>query len=186
MKTKIITKLTPLNEIIELSDECKRCSKCCNHGSGYILNDEVSKIAKFLNVAEEKLKQDYLEEAEVFGRKVLKAKTENTGNKFPVTLAKAHVNKNKVPGKCVFSGANGCNIHPAKPLHCKIANCNEYGEELNQWFLLNHIVNPSNPESVRQWATHLKFNDPIPGGRLKEIIKDQEKLKEILGYRKLR
>jgi len=172
MKTKIITKLTPLSEILELSDECQRCSKCCNHGSGYILNDEVSKIAKFLNVAEEKLKQDYLEETEVLGRKVLRAKTEK--------------DKKNIPGKCVFSGSKGCNIHPAKPLHCKIANCNEYGEELNQWFLLNHIVDTSSPESIRQWATHIKFNEPIPGGRLKEIIKDEEKLKEILSYRKLR
>jgi len=167
LKKLRITKLTPLKEVLELSKECKNCSLCCRYGSGFILKEELPRIAKFLNISQEKLKQNYLEEVELFNKKLFKPRT---------------IKLDKPYGHCIFLGNNGCRIHEVKPLHCRISNCNEYGEDLNQWFLLNYIINPNDPESIRQWANFVKFNEVIPGGNLHELIKDKEILKKILNY----
>ncbi len=48
--------------------------------------------------------------------------------------------------------------------------------------MLNYLVNPDDPESIRQWKMFLTQNNPIPGGSLKELVHDEEKLKKILSY----
>ena len=114
--------------------------------------------------------KEYLEKKTIF----------NTDVHRPKLMKK----KGKQYGVCVFHRENeGCTIHGVKPLHCKVtAPCGKYGVELDQWFSLNYIVNPADPESIRLWATYLKFNKVIPGGELKELVKNHAKLNKILSY----
>jgi len=167
----MITRLTKIDKILELSKECKNCTMCCRYGSGFILEEELPRIAKFLNMSVEELKRRYLEEVIIFNKRVFKPKT---------------IKLDKPYGPCIFLGNNGCRIHEVKPLHCRISNCNEYGEELNQWFLLNYIVDVNDPQSLREWHIFTRFNDVIPGGKLQELVKDEEMLKKILNYEILR
>ena len=91
-------------------------------------------------------------------------------------------------GKCIFFDAEKkCTVHEAKPLQCKIAmGCKDYGEDLQVWFMLNHFVNETDPESVREYAQYVKSGGKvIPGGKLEELVPDKEKLDEILKYKRL-
>jgi hypothetical protein len=82
----------------------------------------------------------------------------------------------------------GCTAHEAKPLQCKVAmGCKPYGEDLMLWFMLSHIINTNDPESIRQYAQYLKSGGKaIPGGQLDELITDKEQLKNMLNYRALK
>ena len=61
--------------------------------------------------------------------------------------------------------------------------CGPYGEELMLWFMLNHIVDANNPESVRQYAAYLKTGGrTLPGGELESLVPDKEKLGKMLDY----
>ncbi len=166
----MITKQTPLNEILELGKECKRCGHCCSHGSGALVDEDLKNISEFLKITEEKLKKDYLEEIEKFNTKRLR----------PITIK-----DNKPYGKCVFY-ENGCKIQPVKPLECKVGNCSPNGEQLSIWFALNHFVNKDDPESIRQYAIYLKTHKTLPGGKLEELIPDEKELKKILNFEKLK
>jgi len=164
-----ITKTTPVRMLRELGNDCKKCGHCCSHGVGMLAPDDVGKIAKFLNISEDELKEKYLVEIEMFNTKVFKPKS---------------IKKGKPYGKCVFLGKNTeCSIHIAKPFQCIIMNCRPDAEQAIQWFYLNYLVNQDDPESIRQWASYLKHKDwVIEGGNLNELIKDPEKLKKILNY----
>src|SRR3989344_4186949 len=84
-------------------------------------------------------------------------------------------------------GFTGCTVHPVKPLQCKTSmGRKEYGEDLSLWFMLNHQVNPNDPESIRQYAIYLKTQRTLPGGSLKELVPDKEKLKNMLNFNKLK
>jgi hypothetical protein len=48
------------------------------------------------------------------------------------------------------------------------------------------LVNPTDPESVRQWASYLKAHPTIPGGELRDLVKDEKLLKDILSYQKFK
>jgi Fe-S-cluster containining protein len=98
------------------------------------------------------------------------------------------IKKGRPYGKCIFlKNKNNCTIHEVKPLHCRIGNCSEYGEDLTVWFALNFCVNPADPESIRQWALYLESGGKnIPGGELKELVKDPKILKKILDYEVLK
>ena len=81
---------------------------------------------------------------------------------------------------------NGCTIQEVKPLHCRVMNCKD-GEEMSVWFDLNFFVNPTDPESIRQWALYLASGGKnIPGGELREIVPDATKLRKILRYEVLK
>ena len=168
----LISKQTPRRVVLEFgSMNCKekRCSNCCKYGSGYVLKEEIPKIAKFLSITPEELEKEYLEQAEKFNTKQWRFKTTKE--------------EGKPYGPCVFLREPlGCIIHDAKPLHCRVGNCDAKGEELQKWFDLNHFVNPDDPESIRQYAVYLEFNEPLPGGRLEELVPNQRKLKKILNY----
>ena len=168
----IISKKTPKEKILELGDECKMCGNCCKYSSGYLAEDDMIKIARFMRITVDELKEKFLEEKDAFNTKVWKPK---------------QLKGSKPYGKCIFYNEQvGCTIHEVKPLHCRIGNCNIYGEQLNQWFMLNYLVNPDDPESIRQWRIFLTQNEPIPGGSLNELVPDKEKLKMILNYEVLR
>lgn len=160
-----ITKETPLKEILELGKTCSQKNNCCKHGSGCLSRDDLKDIAKFLGVAEEKLKEEYLEETEKFNTKLLRPRI---------------IRKDKPYGRCIFFD-NGCKIHEVKPLECKVGNCGKHGEELSKWFMLNYCVNANDPESIRQYAIYLKTNKTLKGGELKNMV-PKEMLRKILSF----
>ena len=171
-----LTKNTPVNEVLKLTHPCK-CEACtvgCRHGSGFLVEEDIEKIAKFLEITEDVLKKEFLEEVEKF----------NTKKYRPRILR-----KEKQYGRCIFFDREiGCKIHEVKPLECKVAmGCKSYGEQLSLWFMLNHFVNEKDPESVRQFATYLKSGGKtLPGGNLEELVPDKEKLRKILQYEMLK
>lgn len=169
-QTLTISKKTPEDVVIGLARECdKTCGKCCTYGSGFLAKQDFPRIAKLLGVNEEELKKGYLEKTEIFNTELHRPKL---------------IKKGKPYGVCIFyNKQEGCTIHSAKPLQCKATNpCSVYGNELDQWFMLNYAVNPADPESIRQWALYLKFNETIPGGELNQLVRDSLKLKKILSY----
>lgn len=169
----MVHKNTPLKEALGLAAPCK-CNACnhgCKMGSGSLAGNDSKNIAAFLGIPEQKLKEKYLEEAELFNKKILK----------PKLLRK----DNKPYGQCIFyDEEKGCTIHPVKPLECKTSiQCKDYGEDLSVWFMVNFIIDADDPESVRQYAQYIKSGGKvIPGAELENLIPDKEKLKKILSY----
>jgi len=166
----MIKKDTPLKKVLEIGKECERCGHCCNYGSGFLVKEDIKKIAVFLKLNEEELKESCLEEVE----------------KFNTKLFRPHIIKNgKQYGTCIFfNSEDGCRIQEVKPLQCRIGNCGPYGEALSVWFMLNYFINKNDPESIRQFATYLKSRGKtLPGGTLNDIVPDKKKLKKILSYK---
>ena len=165
-----LTKNAPIIEVLKLSHPCK-CESCtvgCRHGSGFLIDDNIPKIAKFLNISEEVLKKEFLEEVEKFNTKRYRPKI---------------IRKDKPYGKCIFFDKEiSCRVHEVKPLECKISmGCKDYGEQLSLWFMLNHFVNKDDAESVRQYASYLKSGGKtLEGAQLKDLVPDNEKLRKIL------
>ena len=168
----MIHKNTPLKDVLKLAAPCS-CSSCshgCRYGSGLLAADDKGRIAAFLGISEEELKKGFLEEVELFNKKML----------MPMVLRGS-----KPYGQCVFYDENEkCTIHDVKPLQCKTSiSCKDYGEELSVWFMLNYIVNLEDPESIRQFAQYIKSSGKlIPGASLKELVPEEERLKKILNY----
>ncbi len=169
----IISKHTPKEIVLKLGEDCssENCSKtshCCSYSTGFLAEDDLPRIAKHLRMSEEKLKEKYLEEKRMFNTPALKPKS---------------LKEDKPYGPCVFlNESKGCMIHEVKPLQCRIYSCKEYGTDLMHWFYLNHLVNPKDPQSVREYAEFIKFSNPIPGGNLEELVPDSERLSRILSY----
>lgn len=167
-----LTKNTPVKEVLKLVNPCK-CEACtvgCRHGSGFLVDEDIPKLAKFMGLSEDVLKKEFLEEVEKF----------NTKRYRPRILR-----KDKPYGKCIFFDEEiGCKVHEAKPLECKISmGCKDYGEQLSLWFMLNHFVNKDDAESIRQFASYLKSGGKtLQGAELKDLVPDEEKLKKILNF----
>ena len=169
----MITKNTPLKEVLKLAPacQCNACNHGCKFGSGSLAEGDSKRIAEFLKISEEDLKKDFLEEIELFNKKVLR----------PRLLR----GKGKVHGRCVFySDKKGCTIHSAKPLECKISmGCKDYSEELSIWFMVNNVIDTNSPESIRQYAQYIKSGGKvIPGAELENLVPDKEKLSKIISY----
>lgn len=166
-----VIKDTPENKIIDhastcpVDDDCKACGKCCQYGAGCLVDSDIPKIAEHLGITEDELKEKHLEEVEKFHKIMWK----------PQTIKKPF-------GPCVFYKAGeGCGIHEVKPKQCGTGSWNNESDALVQWFYLNYAVNVDDDESVRQWASYLKFQEKvIPGGKLEELVPDKKRLKEIL------
>jgi len=110
----------------------------------------------------------YLDERWIFNRKVYKSKKP----------------KDKPFGPCVFLDDKECTIHDAKPLNCLLGSgCHEHGQELSIWFMLNYVIDPSDPQAIREWNEYLKIAPTIPGGKLDELVKSKKLLDKILDYR---
>jgi Fe-S-cluster containining protein len=167
----IISKNTPKEIILKLGESCEDCSSthhCCRHDAGFLAEDDLKKIAGFLKLPEKELKDRFLQEKILFNRPALKPKT---------------LKANKPYGPCVFlDDKKGCKIHPVKPLQCRLYTCKGYGFDIIQWFYLNYMVDPLDPQSLREYSDFIRFNEPIPGGRLEELVPDKEKLSRILSY----
>jgi len=168
----MITKNTPLKEVLKLGKECKKCGHCCKYGSGFLVDPNEKKIANLLGITEKKLKEKYLEEVEKFNTKRLRPKL---------------IKKGKPYGSCIFLEKNECKIHEVKPLQCRIGNCSKDGEKLSIWFTLNYFVNKQDPESIRQFNAYLKSGGKtLEGGSLNDFIPDEKELKKILSFDKLK
>lgn len=168
----LISSKTPKDAVLKLArTECKGCTHCCKYGSGALVEDEPKRIAQFLRITEEELKAKYLEEFEKFNTKRLRPKLMRE--------------KGKPYGKCIFLNESvGCTIQEAKPLNCKVGSCNQHSSDLQKWFELNYFLNAKDPESVRQYALWLEFNEPLPGAKLEELVPKDE-LKKMLSYLKM-
>ncbi len=120
--------------------DCKECNHGCNFGSGFFVEGEKEKLAKFFKITEKELEEKYLEEVDQFNTKLFKPKLSG-----------------KPYGKCVFFENNKCKIHDAKPLQCKLAmGCKDYGEDLMIWFMENYQVDENNESSMKQYEVYLK------------------------------
>jgi Fe-S-cluster containining protein len=169
-----ITKDTPLDTVKELGKECDRCNNCCRYDTGIVLESDIPRIAQHMKLSVEEFKKQYLVQHEKFNTSCYKFMQEKI--------------QGKPYGKCIMlDDKKGCTIHAIKPLHCKVCSTkSKHGEELTQWFALNYLVNINDPESIRQWALYLKYNRPIRGGKLEELVPNKEQLKRILGYELLK
>lgn len=167
-----ISKKTPLNEICSLAPACK-CSACshgCTMGSGFLAEGDSKRIAEFLNITEEQLKEQWLEEVDAFNKKHLRPKI---------------LRKSKPYGRCIFyDSEKGCTVHPVKPLQCKISmGCKPYSEDLHAWFVLNYLIDSNDAESLRQYKIYLETGGAaIPGGSVEELVPDKETRERILNY----
>jgi Fe-S-cluster containining protein len=168
----MVTKNTPKEYIERIGKDCDRCGHCCTFDSGIFLDSDRKRIAKALSIPEAEFTERFLEEKTIYNKKVWKAKLERHGKPF---------------GKCVFLEDKACSIQEHKPIHCRLASgCREYGRELNIWFMLNHVLEPTDPQAIREWAEYLKTHPTIPGGELHELVKDKEMLGKILKHEKLK
>lgn len=162
-----ITRRTKKETILRLGKSCKRCGNCCRFTSAYVLKDDIKAIARKLGISESDFTGNYLDEKEIFHAKLSKLKTEQRG-KYQ---------------SCIFyDDKKGCLIQAVKPFYCRISNCGKHGSEIQEWFSVNYIVNPCDPESLRQWNLHVKLAKTIPGAKPSDLMPDKEKLKQILEY----
>ena len=170
----MISKNTKLKKILQLGKECKQCGHCCKHTSGFVLPEEVDKIAKYLKMDSDKFVKKCLKKVVMFNNEVFKP------------LVKK--NKGKEYGSCIFYDKKiGCSIQSVKPLHCQISTCNEHGDKLNAWFMLNYLVDEGDAESLRQWNVYLKSGGVcISGGSFSELVPDLKIRKKLLNYSVLR
>lgn len=162
-----IIKKTPEKEILLISTSCKQCGKCCTLGVGYAKEEELIKIAEKLKITIQELKEKHFEKHIIFNKIVYKPKQKKENLPF---------------GPCVFLKENMCEIHEVKPLHCRVGNCNEQGDELTEWYYSNHLVNYNDPQSIREWETRITLKPTIKGGSPKENM-DDKTLKKIVGYK---
>ena len=171
-----LSKNTPLSEVLKLAPACS-CSSCahgCTMGSGCLIDSDIPIIAKHLRITEDELKQKYLETLEIFNKKVHRPKLQRSGKPY---------------GECIFHDkTKGCTIHEVKPLQCKISmGCKPYSAELTSWFALNHILNATDPEAVRQYASFIANGGTvIDGGALDQLVPDKTMRKKMLNYEVLK
>jgi hypothetical protein len=164
-----------VKKMIELAPDC-RCRACetgCRFGSGFLAENDLQNISKFLGMSEEEVKQNCMEEVQMFNTLMFRPKLEKQGKPY---------------GKCTFFDEDkGCVVNAVKPLQCKIATgCKGHGDEAITWFYLKYAVNSGDPESIRQWAEYLKHHKIIPGAELFALIPDEVKLRQIMNYEILR
>lgn len=136
----MINQKSTLKDVLKNQEPCKKCGKCCEYGSGFLVEDEIKKIAKFLKIKEEELKEKYLEKIWIYNKEVLRPKF------------------NKPYGKCIFLKDKKCSINEVKPLHCRIACCGEKGKENDVWFRINYIVKKEDEYSMNEWKEFMKIN----------------------------
>ena len=156
-----------LEEVERLALDCKKCGHCCKFGSGFLVGDDFEKLANHLKVSVDVLKKDYLEEVEKFNTKLFRPK-----------LIKVD---GRPYGRCVFLEGNLCSVHDARPLQCRLGNCNEFGEELCTWFNLTYFLNQWDDNSVREYIDYLESGGKtLPGFELEKLV-SKERLDAIKG-----
>jgi Fe-S-cluster containining protein len=175
-KNNRISKDMRLSRILKLTPpcSCNACNHGCKFGSGYFIDGQIEKVAEFLKINLEELKNKYLTEEIMLNKKVWRPKRKRERLKMPF-------------GECIFfdSRKELCKIHPVKPLQCQIAmGCKSYGEDLMQWFVINHVLDLNNYDSIREYniMCNVIINNGgkiLKGGSLRELI-SAKTLKKIL------
>jgi Fe-S-cluster containining protein len=160
-----ITKDTKKEDILKLGSDCRKCGNCCRYESGFLAEDDLEKIAAFLSVTPEEVKERYMSEVERFGKKLLRPRT---------------IKKDKPFGECIFLKETICSIHDVKPLMCRIGSCIKEGPILMEWFLLNYVIDAYDQNSIRAWAARLKSHPTIKGGTVNELIPEEDIRKKLL------
>jgi len=154
-----LKKDSSLKEALKLAKACS-CEKCttgCRVGSGFLVDGDEKKIAKFLHISVEELKEKYLEKREVYGTELWRPKT-----------------KKQPFGPCIFFDEKiGCTVHKVKPLECKVAmGCIPESDDLNVWFRVNYAVNPESDRGLDEWQSYLDLGGKtIPGTTVKQLKK---------------
>lgn len=178
-----ITRMTPEERVLELTGESARPGKICEQSPGFIRKEEAEQIAMKLGISVSELEDAFLREIRAYNTKLYKPKHEAKEIRLGDRLTGAI---HKAPhGKCVFldkkhPDKHECMIEDTMPLHCRIAARGNHSEKLHIWYMLNHAVNPDDPRSLREWAIYLKTHPTIPGGRLKDLVPDDDRLRSIL------
>lgn len=157
--------------MLEIGKPCENCGHCCSFGSGFLVDEDIAPLAKFLGISEEELKKNQLETVEKF----------HTTRWRPKLLR-----KDGMPyGPCIFLDENKrCKVHPVKPLQCRIySRPSGQGVELNSYFMIKYFVNVDDPQSVREYAQYLQNGGAtIDGAELETLVPDKKRLQKILNY----
>ena len=77
------------------SFKCQRCGVCCNNKRIKPDPEERSRLAVFLGISSDRFSADYLE----------------------LSTGELRLTSN---GDCLFLGPDGCRVHPARPLVCRL------------------------------------------------------------------
>src|SRR3989338_3873624 len=99
----MLSKSTPLDDVLKLTPPCSchACNHGCTVGSGFLVEGDSKKIAEVLNISEVELKEKFLEEVELFNKKILRPKLLRQGKPY---------------GKCIFyDEEKKCTVHKVKP-----------------------------------------------------------------------
>ena len=163
----MIEKKTPQKEIQRIGKSCNRCGRCCMHGSGFVTSEDLKRISDHLRMTDSEVQDRFLDKVTLFNKVLWKPKQ-----------------KKKPFGPCVFLENKECTIHSVKPTLCAISTCAEGGEEIVEWYLLNHVINPCDQEAMREWHLRLKTQKTIKGGKLEDLVPDKRLRDRILGERK--
>ncbi|HLD89158.1 MAG TPA: YkgJ family cysteine cluster protein [Candidatus Nanoarchaeia archaeon] len=128
----LITKNTPLKKVLELGKQplcgkLEKCRICCAFGSPFLIKDDISRIAKHFGLSNDEFINKHCDDkySKFFVTRKIKLKTKNTGKPY---------------GACIFFDDCECRIHKIKPLQCRIANCNENGQKLSNWFAKKYLL----------------------------------------------
>lgn len=152
----------------DVSTNCKKCRECCKRGSGYVLKEDIAQMAEKMKMDRKDFVKRYLDAIELYGKVLYKLKLK----KYPY-------------GECILLTDDGCKIHSVKPTYCKIGTWHsKTSQQCHDWFVLNYIVDKDKPETIRQWAQYLQFNNTIPGGELNEIVPDKKELDNVMRRKK--
>ncbi|MHB8056104.1 MAG: YkgJ family cysteine cluster protein [Candidatus Aminicenantales bacterium] len=84
-----------LNRASPYSFKCRRCGVCCNNKRIVPSPAERSRLAAYLGIPDENFAEEYLE-----------------ADSGELRLTR--------DGDCVFLGPDGCRVHPARPLVCRL------------------------------------------------------------------
>ena len=163
-KNGILSKNTNKDEVLKLSEGCRWCKTCCAKTAGFILEEEIPRIASHLHITESECKEKFLHEKKIFNKKIWQPNL-----------------KGKPFGPCTFwKDEIGCTIHPVKQMHCRVGGHHIHAEETVQWYFLNYLIDPDDPDAIREYASYLRHNKSIPGGLLSDLVPNNNRLQSIL------
>jgi Fe-S-cluster containining protein len=171
-----ISRDSEVDDLLKLSPDCgcDSCKGSCRFGSGFAVDEDLPKIAAHLNISVEDLKSGFLDKRMMLNTELFRPKIKTREMPF---------------GECVFfDDSAGCRIHDVKPLQCRLAmGCRDYGDDIMAWFLVNHFLNPADPQSVREYDSYIKTGGKvIPGADIKDICPDDKLREDILSYARLK
>jgi Fe-S-cluster containining protein len=164
-----IQKQTSKQEMTSLPEHDPAQGKDCSHGGTFILTEEIPIIAKLVSKNTENFTTTYLLPIELFHTAQYRTKTKKGRN-----------------SPCIFYDEHGhqCTIKEAKPIYCRITNT-DHAEAAHQWYLVNYVVNPHDPSSIREWKAYADTILVIPGGKPEDLV-GLDILKKILSFEELR